>query len=219
MHFHLSLRGLLVVLFCLSFPPSMAQDPPQTPDTTWVTLSGTVTCSQADVVLVDHGEGLITIEMDDWDRYGEATLIRSVGRVITSGWIDDGFGEARTMEADSVYALTRDTFLYASDSDEESRFEPTAPFPHNGGEGSYLRVTGNVKSIEGHTFILNTGHGQIKVNTAQMPYNPLDDVGAQRIRPGDRVSVYGRIDDDLFDHGEITARAIMSLIQNRGRSE
>ena len=44
-----------------------------------------------------------------------------------------------------------------------------------------------------------------------MAYNPLDDKGYTKIRKGDRVSVTGEMDFDLFEGCELMARSVIVL--------
>jgi hypothetical protein len=44
-----------------------------------------------------------------------------------------------------------------------------------------------------------------------MPYNPLDDEGYQKVDVGDRVSVTGTMDYDLFEGRELVADSLVIL--------
>ena len=44
-----------------------------------------------------------------------------------------------------------------------------------------------------------------------MPYDPLDEDGYQQIEVGDRVSVTGRVDEDLFEGRELVADSVVTL--------
>ncbi len=44
-----------------------------------------------------------------------------------------------------------------------------------------------------------------------MSYNPLDDDGYQKIDVGDRVSVTGEIDKDLFESHKLDADSFVTL--------
>ena len=49
------------------------------------------------------------------------------------------------------------------------------------------------------------------VDTWQLGYNPLDDEGFLKIEKGDRVTVYGDLDMDVFNDTEVSAEAIVKL--------
>lgn len=205
--------SLMVGVLLLTATLTWAQSPYTKPDRSWINLSGTVTASTLDQFTLDYGTGLITVEMDDWDWYNEASLIRPGEQVTVYGRIDDGFYESRTIEASSVYVNDRNTFYYANAADEEGDYftyfytAPVKAFP----EGSWVSVSGQVERVDGREFTLDTGASKIKVDTIAMTYNPLDDVGVQQIKKGDRVAVTGHIDDDLFEQREIHAQSIVSL--------
>lgn len=191
-----------------------SQDPYEKPDESWISLSGTVASADDETFMLDYGEGLITVEMDDWDWFGEASLIGAGETVTVYGRIDDSFYELRTIEADSVYVAGRNTYYYASADDEEGDFHYRTTYSYNpalAADGSWITTTGVVKSKDGREFTLDTGLIDIKVDTDDMLYNPLDDIGYQQIDVGSSVSVYGRIDDDLFERREIVAETITSF--------
>jgi hypothetical protein len=69
-----------------------------------------------------------------------------------------------------------------------------------------------VTDVDDEEFTLNTGTRSIRVEVDEMPYNPLDDEGYQKIELGDRVSVSGVIDDDLFEGRELVASSVVDLV-------
>jgi hypothetical protein len=87
------------------------------------------------------------------------------------------------------------------------------------GDGSVLdddnriKMAGTVVSVDGRVFTLHTGSGTIEVNTLGLGYNPLDSMGLQRISPGDRVSVYGRL---VSEGRRINADTILSMDRDVG---
>lgn len=52
--------------------PVAAQDPYARADDAWISISGTVALPTASAFMLDYGDGVITVEMDDWDTYGDA---------------------------------------------------------------------------------------------------------------------------------------------------
>ena len=206
----------MVALAAMALPaaPAGAQDPYLAADDTWISLTGTVADAGRESFRLDYGEGLITVEMDDWDWYGEAAGVLQGERVTVSGRIDDDFLEQRTIEASTVYVKGLSRYYYASPADEEGALvSHPVQFPVDPGVGdaSWLTVTGTVAAIDGREFTLGRDTAALRVDTIAMPYNPLDDVGPQQIAVGDRVSVSGRLDLDLFESTELLATSVISL--------
>jgi len=191
-----------------------AQDPYEKPDGSYISLSGTVTSSTPSSFVLDYGEGLVTVEMDDWDWYGDAYGILPEDDVTVYGYVDDDLYETTTIEASSVYVEDLNTYYYASGADEESTaYVSTTWYDYD------YTVTGVVDSVNGREFTVDTGTRQMTVDTWQLGYNPLDDEGFLKIEKGDRVTVYGDLDMDVFGDREISAEAIVKLEgEDRGDS-
>ena len=191
-----------------------AQDPYEKPDGSYISLSGTVTSSTPSSFVLDYGEGLVTVEMDDWDWYGDAYGILPEDDVTVYGYVDDDLYETTTIEASSVYVEDLNTYYYASGADEESTaYVSTTWYDYD------YTVTGVVDSVNGREFTVDTGTRQMTVDTWQLGYNPLDDEGFLKIEKGDRVTVYGDLGLDVFGDREISAEAIVKLEgEDRGAS-
>ena len=71
-----------------------------------------------------------------------------------------------------------------------------------------------VTEVNDEEFKLSTGLQEITVEVEEMPYNPLDDEGYQRIQVGDRVSVTGEMDYDFLEGGELVAETVTTLYDN-----
>ncbi|GAB4137302.1 MAG: hypothetical protein Tsb0016_02380 [Sphingomonadales bacterium] len=197
--------------------PGLAVNPYAKADESWISLTGTVASAADETFTLDYGDGLITVEMDEWEWYEDDTLRIMPGEKVTVyGRIDDGFYQMRTIEAGSVYSFDRATYYYASSADEESDPIYYYTTPTLAPEGSWVSMTGTVTEKSGREFTLDTGWREISVDTASMLYNPLDDQGMQQISIGDRVSVSGQIDDALFDERELSAELIVSLADETG---
>lgn len=208
---------IMLPLLALVLTASAAEakrSPYTKPDRSWITLTGNVVDSDYERFRLDYGEGLITVEMDDWDWYDEADHILPGDRVTVYGRIDADLYEKRTIEADSVYVYDRNTYYYANDADEEGfvYYSNFVAIP----DGTWMSVSGTVASIDGRELVLDTGVSKIQVDTINMPYNPLDEVGYQKIKKGDRISVWGRLDLDFFEKREIQADSIVTLSRDKG---
>lgn len=186
---------------------AMAEDPYAKPDDTWISISGTVDTVRPDSFTLDYGKGVITVEMDDGDRDADAYKLVKGDKVTVNGKIDDDLFETRTIEAGSVYVESLDTYFYASAADEEDTFVTvTAPVVI-----SQTIVQGKVTEVSGDKFVVDAGLRKVRVDVSKMPNDPLDDEGYQKIKVGDRVSVIGKMDDDLFEGRELMAQSVVTL--------
>ena len=180
-----------MLLTCSSV--SVADEKPyEKADDSWISIDGTVDAVSADSFLLDYGPGVITVEMDDWDRDADVYKLSKGDKVRVSGMIDDDLFETRTIEASSVYVENLGTYFYASAVDEEDTFVTyTIPVTV-----AATVLQGTVTDVDDEEFVLNTGTRSVRVEVEEMPYNPLDDIGYQKIEAGDCVSVNGRMDTD-----------------------
>ncbi|MGF1454557.1 MAG: hypothetical protein ACFB6R_04190 [Alphaproteobacteria bacterium] len=214
-----STLALLTAAIAVSVPQhdAAAMSPKDIADNGWIAVTGEVVQSTDEAFMIDYGDGVITVEMDDWDSYDEANRIMAGEAVTVYGTIDKNVYELRTIEASSVYAHARHTYFYASAADEEGAFEAfqAYPDPYTVSDGTYVSVMGVVGKISGREFDLKTGGSAITVDTNELSYNPLDDVGFQQIDKGDVVQVSGFIDNGFFDGREIRPLRITTLSESR----
>ena len=190
---------------------SAKPDPMAQPDDTWISLTGTVTSTTADSFIMDYGDGLITVEMDDWDTFGDAWPLADGDQVTVYGDVDKGLYETATIEAGSVYVQDLNTFFYASAADEEGDYgEWVVDINAVVGDVTYI---GTVETVipDANTFTIDTGVTELTVDTSALPYNPLDDEGFQQIDVGDRVSVEAEIDADFIGDQDLLAESIVTL--------
>lgn len=192
---------------------AMDENPYTQPDGTYISLSGIAVNAQPDGFTLDYGDGLVYVEMDDWDWYGDNIGVLEGDKVTVYGMVDDDAFETTSIEAGSVYVESMGTYFYANPADEESAVDYTWVYytPMTAG---YTTLRGTVTSKVGRTFTLSTGTQSITVDTATMPYNPLDDMGYQQIDAGDYVSVTGIIDYDFWDGLEFEADTVITLQQD-----
>lgn len=207
-----TLSGFILLCVCalalLMAGTAMAKDPKVQPDDTWISISGTVRSVTADTFMLDYGAGDLIVEMDDGDRDADAYQLLPGDKVTVTGRVDDDFFEKTTLEASSVYVEKIGTHFFASAADEEEPFATFDSLPMV----SQSVVKGTVTLVEGQEFQLDTGLNDLTVNVEQMSYNPLDDVGYQKIRPGDIVRVTGNIDANLFTGHEMVADTVTKLV-------
>jgi len=186
------------------------------PDETWVSLSGTAVDAGYDRFELDYGEGVIEVEMDDWDWYAESYDMLEGDKVTVYGKVDENFFTADTIEASSVYVENMGTYFYANASDEEYDDDYNYWIDYSPIIIGQTVARGEVTSVDGREFTINTGAGRINVDTVEMPYNPMDDSGFQTIERGDYVSVTGEMDKDFWDERELEADSIVTLYDDPG---
>lgn len=193
-----------------------AQDPYEKPDDSYISLAGTIVSTTPSSFVLDYGEGLVTVEMDDWDWYGDAYGLLPDDDVTVYGYVDDDLYETTTIEASSVWVEDLNTYFYASGADEEG-----SPISSSVWYDYDYTVTGKVASVNKsiREFTVDTGSREISIDTWQLGYNPLDDQGFLKIEKGDRVTVYGDLDLDVFDEQEVSAEALVKLQSDVGKGE
>lgn len=182
------------------------------PDDSFISINGTVTSAGPETFELDYGEGVITVEMDDWDWYREGYKLLNGDNVTVYGRIDDDLFEVAKIEADSVYVKGLNSFFFANDADEED-----VAYVNLVAATTTAAIQGRVKDIDGREFIVDTGDGTLRVDTSSMPYNPLDKEGYQQVEKGDRVSVVGALTPGFFSEREIKADAVMTLSQDKAK--
>ena len=187
--------------------PALAENPYLQPNGTWIVLSGTVQSVQPDAFVLNYDDGVITVEMDDGDRDADAYSLLEGDEVTVSGMIDDDFFETTTIEAGTVYVKKLGTTFHASAVDEEDMMFLHSFEVHP----SMTAFTGTVSEVRDEEFMLDTGLRKLTVEVEEMPYDPLDDEGYLRIHEGDRVSVTGSMDFDLFEGREFVATSVTVL--------
>lgn len=200
----------------LTFNAGAASDNPVgKPDNTWTSINGTVTTIGPETFELDYGDGMITVEMDDWDSYNETFNLSDGDEVTVMGEVDTDFYETNTIEANSVYVKDLNSYFYASDVDEEEFGDWAVRTPISPGDTTYV---GNVDSVDrtAGTFTIDTGSRELTVDTQPLDYNPLDEQGFQEIEVGERVSVNGVINDEFFENRQLEADSVVTLDEDVG---
>jgi len=195
---------------CVS-APVLAEEPYMKPDDTWISISGTIKHVERDAFTLDYGEGIISVEMDDGDRDADGYKLMEGDKVTVNGRVDDDLFETTTIEASSVYVEGIGTTFYASAVDEEDAYALvtiTTPIVV-----SATVVEGRVTDVNDEEFSVDTGPRQIRIDVSEMPYNPLDDKGYQKLQKGDRVRVAGHMEDDFLEGRELMADSVVTLAE------
>jgi uncharacterized protein YdeI (BOF family) len=179
-----------------------------------VSLRGRVIASQPSGFMLDYGSGRMLVEMDDWDWYQEGRAIKAGDEVIVTGQVDRDTFERSKIEASSVYVVNLGAYFYASGADEEDKGVSTTLLMPLGTSD----VIGNVTAIEGSEVTIGHEGTSLRVDTAQMADSPLDDQGNLRVRVGDRVYAWGRLDVDPGEAGELMAQGLIVMRPDRTKT-
>ncbi len=180
----------------------------------FVTLSGKVSDVKANSFNLNMEEKKVLVEMDDYGWGADGYKLVNGDQVVVSGRVDKDFLEKKKVEAGSVYVKNLDTTFYANSADEEDvpfimtsyTLVPVLP------EGASVDVQGKITKVNGREIVVDTSFRKVTVDTKDMVYNPLDNVGFTKLAVGDRVRVSGKVDKDYFDTKEIDAKSIIELI-------
>lgn len=194
---------------------AIAANPYAKADESWISISGTIVEAKDNNFLLDYGEGVITVELDDWDIYKEAYPLMDGDRVTVYGRIDDDLFETAKIEAGAVHVKGLNTYLYASSADEEDTDSEFYSYSWTNGVpiNNEVNIRGTVTSVSpgDREFKVNRGNREIKVETNSMGFNPLDQYGYQRIEKGDVVNVKGNLDTGFFGSRVLDAESITEL--------
>lgn len=197
--------------FSYSAVAKKSDSPYSRADDTWISISGRVESVERDSFVLDYGNGVVTVEMDDGDRDADAYKLLEGDKITVNGYVDDDFYELTKIEASSVYVEKLDTYFYASSADEEEyALNIWYTLPVEPGE---VLVEGTVTSVSDEQFTVNNGFKSVKVNVKNMVPDPLDSEGYQQIEKGDIVRVSGDISDDLFESQMIRADSVVTLYE------
>ena len=211
MQLRTSKKLLSLIIAGLLAAPAAAQATDVNPylqaDDSWISISGTVDTVMPDRFVLDYGEGVVTVEMDDWDNDADAYKVIKGDEVTVYGAIDDDLFETTTIEASSVYVDGLNTYFYASAADEEDSFVTIAtPVVH-----ASTVAQGTVTDVSDDRFTVDAGIKDFVVDVSTMSYDPLDDEGFQKIDVGDRVSVSGELTESFFDQRTLMAESVIEL--------
>ena len=196
--------------FAFAISAAQAQNPYVKADDTWISIDGKIESVRADAFTLNYGDGTVIVEMDDADRYAEGYSLKKGDKVNVSGIIDDDFYETTSIEATSVFVENLGSYFYASSVDEEDSFVTIGPVSI-----SETVFQGTISSVDDDSFTLDTGNQKLTVNVDEMPYNPVDDKGFQKLKEGDRVSVSGNLDYEFFEGRVFDAETIITLMDKK----
>lgn len=193
-------------------PVSIAaeQNPYDMKDDSWVSIYGTVTNASDDGFDLNMGERVIRVEMDDYDDWPEARVISEGMDVAVVGRIDDDLFEQTSIEASTVYIDGLNTVFWANSADEE-QLGDVAFFKLP--DLSNVVLEGRIQDINVRkgTFSLATGTASYNISVEELGYNPLDEIGYQKLSENDRVRITSQLDNDAIRTGQLEATSLISL--------
>lgn len=202
---------------------AIAQDGPVegARDGKWVSISGEVVAKLGDTLKIDHGDGLVTVESDDF--FGPEDIDKfSIGnRVTVYGEVDADLYENHTIEAAQIHNEATDTYHFALPADEEAIGATI------GERGIYdytvvesgVTVSGEITGIDGRQITLDVGGTDpVTVDTTEMAYDPTDDVGYPQLDTGDAIQASGDLTGGFFEDREMTAVTVTLLADTTASS-
>jgi len=204
--------AIIAALAVSGAPALSAADPSTKQDGSWITISGTAVATNADSFTLDYGKGTVQVQMDDWDLdwYKEGYAKMDGHEVTVSGRIDDNFFVKNSIEASSVYDWSLNQYFYPNSTDAQASYWNYSQPVYNSGQTTvYGTVTKT--SPDDRAFTVDTGSRTLKVDTNEMLYNPLDQIGFQKIEIGDRVSVTGDMNTTFFLNRELEANSVITM--------
>lgn len=180
-------------------------------DGTLVTLSGTAVDPNLETFRLDYGGGSILVEMDDFDYWPEALTLTNGQKVQVTGYIDDDFAELRTVKATTVYIKNLNMHLFDKSVDQEKSSYHNS-VNHDFDAGS-ISMTGMVTETRPFHDEMDVAFGglNMQVDTDNLNYDVYGATGPQQIVAGDRVRIYGELDEGIFERDEISASAVVKL--------
>jgi len=200
----------IALLVLGSISPASAQPPETDPyalgRNTWISIDGTVASVSRNAFELDFGDGTILVQIDDDDRDAEGYALSLGNEVRVKGIVDDGFFKNARIMARSVYVKKIDTVFHASAAREYDREESMIPMLV-----SETTLQGTVTSVGPDHFRLDSGFREITVDASALAENPLDNIGYQKIRTGDYVSVSGAMDSDFMSGAVLVAESVTTL--------
>ena len=182
-----------------------------------ITLNGTASNISDDSFTLDYGTNQIQVNFNEWDFDSNSDLrafLENGEQVAVSGMLDDNWFSDRTLDANNIYVKDTGDYYSVSDtfpaydngydddmSNETTRME----------DGAYVSARGEIQSVDGDEFVLRMSDS----TTINVEFEDIErrDIFSNQnaLKAGDKVAVYGEIDDGFFDSKEIDANRIVRL--------
>ena len=177
-------------------------------------LSGTIEeVFGEDGFVMDFGQGTLAVATGDLYEANPGFRLRAGEDVTVFARTNAGLFQDRIVDADAVFARQRDAFARTQQPPAILFYAPMT----GAASGTSAGVTGEVSRVRGRAFEMDANGQTIVVDTNDMRYDPLDDIGAQQIAAGDIVVVYGPLTADFLDGQTLRANRITSMESGRQR--
>lgn len=178
------------------------------PKGSWVALSGQVVSHTDNSFILDFGDGIVTVNTDNWDTVGDSWAVSDGDNVTVYGLVEAGFYQNKVINAGSIYVEDASTMVSAPVTDQQNMADSytyfTVPADYD------LQVAGTVTSVTDRKFTIDSGSRKVTIDTIRLGYNPLDNQGLQQIKKGDFVSVRGELKRSIFDNAAVIAESIVT---------
>jgi hypothetical protein len=193
-------------------------------------LEGQIESIMDDEFVLNYGgQQNITVELDNFGFDGDETQYLTVGENVTvKGFVDDDLFEGREIEATQVELSDQYiTYFYmpmdgqGETMDRQNNNSDRMASNNNSmssgtqayDDGAYIRVTGTVQSINDDEMMVQTDNRNMTVDISELDYDVTGDDNAQalNVEQGDRVYVYGEMNDEFFDSRELVADGVVEL--------
>lgn len=193
-----------------------------------IVLSGKILEVSDDEIVLGYGDRKVEVEFDEWpwEEVDMETMFKKGERVTVSGTVDKEWFSNNEIEANNIYLDDQYVYYFLNDTtpayyietvklDSQSADKMSNKMNDrsmkNLGDGAFFSASGEITSVDGREFTLKTKNQKINVDTESLSKNPLDNSGLQQLAVGDRVYVYGEIDDKFYDDRELSADSIITL--------
>ncbi len=195
-------------------------------DNAYVKVTGNIGEIRADEFDLNYGQKSVIVELDRFGWSGNETKYLVPGESVTvTGFVDDDLFEGREIEAYNI--RLNDSFVFYYTNDDVNPSDAYVANTYNSRnakdvanksstalrDGTYVTMSGVVSKIDGSEFTLTNGANSMIVDASLIGYDIFDDEGLQKIENGDRVYVYGDIDEGFFEEKEIIADGVVELIK------
>ena len=191
----------MVAMACIALSPQA-----RAAGTGWCSISGKVVGVEASSFRVDCGSGVVVVKMKNWDWFGEDRLELRGLKVRMSGRILRNSSEPE-MKVLGIYLPSHHIYHYLAKGKASAMAYATISKKRHS-----VLVSGKVTRKKVSEFTLDTGDRRLTISTRALPYNPLDDVGHQKIKVGDAVVVSAMLERKFFAEGRVEAKTVTSMI-------
>lgn len=205
--------GILALMTLAVVPGAYAQttttkSPAALNDNAYVTLSGTVgEITDADEFMLKYKGYRIQVDTNDYwpNLFGKDAIqvLKPGDKVTVTGKVDDNWFTKKEIDATSISTGGKNySRVYWRGSNNMSNY---GSWPYYGWNDEMYEervgLSGTVSKVTGdNTFEMKYGTGTVKVDTSG-----LDIIKANMLNRGDRVTVYGNMDDNWFGKRELNA--------------